>query len=208
MSHLKAIDVKLRTKALLYNIFIDPLISGLRSAVTEKAGNPDRVIDIACGTGSLAIALASRSGHVTGIDLDVELINFASERAGIKGVNNIKFEVHDASDLSRYRDKEFDIAVTSMAIHQFEEELAVKILVEMKRIAARVIISDYNYPMLRGFSRSVAYSIERMAKGDHTRNFMNYMSRGGIRYFTVAAGLTVMSTVIRGNGVFVMVVCE
>jgi len=74
----------------------------------------------------------------------------------------------------------------------------------MKRIASRVIIVDYNYPMPLGFSRYVAYNIERLAGGDHYRNFKVYMKKGGLHSFTGPAKISVRSEVIRGNGVFVV----
>jgi len=148
--------MKLYLNSLIYSIFIDPLLAGLREAVTEEIPSSARVIDIACGTGALALSVSRKAGLVTGIDLDKEMISFASSRAKNRGLGNLIFEVHDASDLSGYRDGEFDIAVTSMAVHQFSEELAVKILREIKRISRKVIIADYSCPMSAGFSRSVA----------------------------------------------------
>jgi ubiquinone/menaquinone biosynthesis C-methylase UbiE len=200
--------MKLNVKALAYSLIIDPLLSGLRKAVAGEISFPDRVIDIACGPGTLAIEMARRAGQVTGIDLDESLISFAISRAENKGIDNVAFRMHDASNLSVYTENKFDIAVTSMAIHQFPEDLAVKILMEMKRIAGKVVIADYNSPLPRNFSGSVACGIERIARGDHYRNFRNFMSRGGLNWFTGKAGLTVRSKVIRGNGVFVVAACE
>jgi hypothetical protein len=94
-----------------------------------------------------------------------------------------------------------------MAVHQFEPQLAVKILTEMKRVASRVIIADYNHPLPQTLSGFAANSIEKMAGGDHYRNFRNYMSAGGINHFTNAAGMKINKTVARGNGVFVVVEC-
>ncbi len=193
--------------ALIYTTFIDPLLSGLRKAVVENISQHSEVIDIACGPGTLALEIAQRAGHVTGIDLNEGLISHASARAGKKGISNLCFEIRDASYLSCYSNSRFDFAVTSMAVHQFPEELAVRILTEMRRIAKAVIIADYNCPMPRGFSRSLAYGIESIAKDDHGRNFLNYMKRGGVAWFAAAAGLTIKSTAIRGNGVFVVAVC-
>jgi hypothetical protein len=39
--------------ALIYTLFIDPLLSGLRESVYEKVPESCNVIDIACGTGKL-----------------------------------------------------------------------------------------------------------------------------------------------------------
>ncbi len=194
--------------ALIYSVLIDPLLSGLRKGVMDAVDDKAAVIDIACGPGTLSLAMAQKAGHVTGIDIDEKLISFASGAASKKGIWNVSFALHDASDLTVYRDYEYDIAVTSMAVHQFPEELAVKILSEMKRIARKVIIADYNFPMPRGFSRSVAYGIERMTKGDHHRNFIHYMSRGGLQWFAASAGLEILSSVVKGNGVFKIAVCD
>jgi ubiquinone/menaquinone biosynthesis C-methylase UbiE len=195
-------------KARLYNLLIDPLVSGLKQIVEEKTVNASRVIDIACGTGTLAFAIARRGVHITAIDLDEEMISFAISRAVRKGITNAWFEIRDASDLSLYNDGEFDVAVTSLAVHQFKEELAIKILTEMKRISGKVIIADYNCPMPSGLSKSLAYGIERMAKGDHHQNFINYISRGGLKWFTATAGLVIRSEAIKGGGVFVVVECS
>ncbi len=125
----------LSLNTLFYQMVIDPLLSGLRKSVTEHSKASDRVLDIACGTGALALALAKKAAHVTGIDLSADNIAAARRTSRRKGIANTLFEVHDASDLSCYRDNEFDVAVTSMAIHQFNAALAVKILSEMHRIA-------------------------------------------------------------------------
>ena len=193
---------------LIYQIAIDPILSRLYGSVLLNVEPSHNVIDIACGTGSLAIAIAAKANHVTGIDLSEGMISTAVRTAKKRGTGNIVFELRDATDLSIYSDNEFDIAVTSMAIHQFEANQAVRIISEMKRVASKVIIVDYNYPMPRNFSRSLAFGIERFAGGDHYRNFRIYMDKGGIRFFTKAAGVTVRSEVPRGNDVFMIMTGE
>lgn len=195
-------------KGITYRILIDPLLSGVRDTIKRKIDKGSKVIDIACGTGSLAFFLSPVAEHVTGIDLDEKLVSYAAGRANNKKIANIHFEVHDASELSYYKDDEFDFAVTSMSVHQFDPGLAVKVLREMKRVAAKVIIADYNCPRPSGFSGSLAYVIERMARGDHYRNYSNYMKNGGLSFFSDMAGLSVISREIRGNGVFIIAVCE
>jgi ubiquinone/menaquinone biosynthesis C-methylase UbiE len=186
---------------IIYNALIDPLLSSLRRGVVEGITPDDRVVDIACGPGTLAIDIARKAHSVTAVDIENDLINYASRRAARKGISNICFRALDASDLSFFADNEFNVAVTSMAVHQFEPALAIKILAEMKRIASRVIVADYNCPMPAGIYRKVAYGIERFAGGDHYRNFRNYMSVGGIEYFAEEAGLSIVSSEIRGGGV-------
>jgi ubiquinone/menaquinone biosynthesis C-methylase UbiE len=194
-------------KARFYNLLIEPLVAGLKHAVVSRTINASKVIDIACGTGTLAFAIGERGSLVTALDLDSEMIAFAQERALEKGINNVRFVLGDASDLSLYQDNEFDVSVTSMAIHQFEEGLAVSILSEMKRISGKVVIADYNCPLPAGLSGKVASGIERLAGGDHYRNFRNYMQRGGLKWFTGSAGFEIRSEMKKGNGVFLVMEC-
>lgn len=188
-------------KGVFYSAVIDPMLSSLRRGVVDRVTSTDRVIDIACGPGTLAMAIARKAGSVTAIDIEEDLIRYASQRADGKGIANVSFRALDATDLSCFADNEFDVAVTSMAVHQFEPTLAIKILSTMKRIAPRVIVADYNCPMAPGIYRSLAYGIERFAGGDHYRNFRNYMSVGGMEFFTREAGLSIESATIRGKGV-------
>ena len=191
----------------IYRIFIDPLLSGLRKRVAEHVDPSHRVIDVACGTRALSFAMAEKTLHVTGIDLSEDMIITALRTAQRRGVKNVSFEVQDASDLTRYRDGEFDLAVTSMAVHQFEAQLAIRILAEMRRISNRVIIADYNHNMPAGLTGRIAWGIEHMAGGDHYRNFRIYMQNGGTPWFVRQAGMKIVSDNARG-GVFTVVMCE
>ncbi len=69
-----------------------------------------RVLDVACGTGNLAIPAAHAGADVTGIDIAPNLIEQAQARAAAEGVNAV-FEVGDAEALP-YDDNSFDIVMT------------------------------------------------------------------------------------------------
>jgi SAM-dependent methyltransferase len=69
-----------------------------------------KVLDVACGTGNLAIPAAKTGADVTGIDIAPNLIEGAIERANAEGVE-AKFEVGDAEALP-YEDNTFDITMT------------------------------------------------------------------------------------------------
>jgi len=94
-----------------------------------------------------------------------------------------------------------------VAIHQFEAQPAIRILARMKRISGRVIIADYNHEMPSGLSGRIAWGIQRMAGGDHYRNFRIYMQNGGTPWFVRQAGMKIV-TEPAGRGVFTVVKCE
>lgn len=67
----------------------------------------ERVLDVACGAGQLAIPAARSGASVTGIDIATNLIEQAQARAKAEGLE-IRFEEGDAEDLP-YDDAEFDV---------------------------------------------------------------------------------------------------
>lgn len=69
-----------------------------------------KVLDVACGTGNLALPAARAGADVTGIDIAPNLIEQATAHAEGEGLA-AKFEVGDAEDMP-YADGEFDIVMT------------------------------------------------------------------------------------------------
>lgn len=68
------------------------------------------VLDVACGTGNLALPAAKAGAAVTGIDIAPNLIEQAIERAKAEAIT-AKFEVGDAEALP-YPDESFDVVMT------------------------------------------------------------------------------------------------
>jgi SAM-dependent methyltransferase len=69
-----------------------------------------RVLDVACGTGNLAIPAAKAGALVTGVDIASNLVEQARERAKSEGVK-IQFDEGDAEELP-YPDALFDVVVS------------------------------------------------------------------------------------------------
>ena len=67
-------------------------------------------LDVACGTGNVAIPMARRGATVTGVDIAPNLLVQARERAADEGLK-IKFDEGDAEQLP-YADGSFDLVVS------------------------------------------------------------------------------------------------
>src|SRR5437764_8748532 len=93
-----------------------------------KAGQ--RVLDVACGTGVVAVTCARRGARVTGLDLTPELLESARENAKLAAVE-IDFHEGDAEQLP-FPDSTFD-AVLSQFGHMFAPRPEVAIA-EMLRV--------------------------------------------------------------------------
>lgn len=70
----------------------------------------DRVLDVACGTGNVAIPLARRGAMVTGVDIAPNLLVQARGRAAAEGLA-IQFDEGDAEQLP-YADGAFDVVAS------------------------------------------------------------------------------------------------
>jgi ubiquinone/menaquinone biosynthesis C-methylase UbiE len=69
-----------------------------------------RVLDVACGTGNLAIPAARKGARVSGVDIAPNLLEQARQRAASEGLQAI-FEEGDAEQL-RYPDAQFDVVMS------------------------------------------------------------------------------------------------
>ncbi len=59
------------------------------SLMTQKSV----VLDIGCGTGSLALRLAPSGAHIHGLDLSSEMIRIAKDKAAAENVDNVSFHI-------------------------------------------------------------------------------------------------------------------
>jgi SAM-dependent methyltransferase len=69
-----------------------------------------RVLDVACGTGNLAIPAARKGAQVTGVDIAPNLLEQARGRAAAEGLE-VTFEEGDAEQLP-YPDAHFDLVIS------------------------------------------------------------------------------------------------
>jgi SAM-dependent methyltransferase len=70
----------------------------------------NKVLDVACGSGNLAVLAAQKGADVKGIDIVDDLVRQSKERAAENNLN-IEFTVGDAEDMP-YSDNEFDFVIT------------------------------------------------------------------------------------------------
>lgn len=100
---------------------IAPHFLSMAAHLVEATGvsGADTVLDVACGTGNVAITAARRGATVTGLDLVPAMLNEAQENAAIAGINDIVWREGTATDLP-FEDDAFD-ATLSCVGHVFAD---------------------------------------------------------------------------------------
>ena len=122
-----------------------------RKAVREIAGEGVmEVLDVACGTGDSAIAIARalpEGGRVTGVDISDGMMALVADKAAKKGVaGKITLRKEDGEAMS-FADSSFDCVTCSFGIRNFEHKE--KGLAEFRRVlrpGGKLVILELSVP--------------------------------------------------------------
>jgi ubiquinone/menaquinone biosynthesis C-methylase UbiE len=107
----------------------------------------ERVLDVGCGTGALAIAAARRVGQhgtVVGMDASPEMIDFARAKA-LRASAPVRFVRAPAHALP-FPETQFDVVLCALALHHVPEPARPQVIAELRRVLApggRVLIVEY-----------------------------------------------------------------
>lgn len=122
-----------------------------KTALIEQANFADgqRVLDLACGTGTLAVLIKENYPRVeiTGIDGDEKVLAIAENKAAKKSVN-IQFDKGLSFELP-YADETFERIVSSLFFHHLIRDDKLKTLREVLRVlkpGGELHIADWGLP--------------------------------------------------------------
>ncbi len=123
-----------------------------RFAVSAANVQPaDRVLDVACGTGDLTLAFATRSpaAQVVGVDFTPEMLQLATPKTRkIRNLDpaRVSFEQGDAMDL-RFDDASFDVLSIAFGIRNVQEpDRALAEFFRVLKPGGRLIVLEFDKP--------------------------------------------------------------
>jgi demethylmenaquinone methyltransferase / 2-methoxy-6-polyprenyl-1,4-benzoquinol methylase len=112
-----------------------------RAVDLSGAGPRSRVLDVATGTGDLAVALRERGAEVVGMDFSEEMLVLARRKAP-----DVRFEWGNALDLG-YDDASFDAATVGFGARNFGDlEKGIGEMARVVRPGGRVVILEITTP--------------------------------------------------------------
>lgn len=103
-------------------------------AVAAGIESGQRVLDVGCGTGYFARAIAAvvgSAGLVIGVDPSDSMVEYARHKAA--SIRNCQFQLGAAEALPFPCDH-FDVVVSSLVLHHLPEDVRLRALEEMRRV--------------------------------------------------------------------------
>lgn len=117
---------------------------------------PEKILDVACGTGDFAIMEARRypSAHIFGLDLSEGMLERAREKAETTGLGGqISFICGDALH-PPFHPASFDGISAAFGVRNFEDiRLGIKVLYNLLRPEGRLIILELSRPVRFPFNK-------------------------------------------------------
>lgn len=110
--------------------------------------NPgDRVLDVGCGTGALAVLLARKGAHVTGIDISPPMMSIAARRIQEEGLDSqVTLQELGAVDLdTAFPHASFDAVVSTLVFSELSDDEIEYALPEIRRIlrpGGQLLVAD------------------------------------------------------------------
>lgn len=153
----------------------------------------EHVLDVACGTGLVALAAADcvgPSGRVSGIDLSGKMVDVAQRRAQSLGLANVDFARMDAENLD-LPDASFDVVLCALGLmYMPDPERAVQEMRRVLRPGGRVVIAVWGERSRCGWS-SVFAVVDAEVSSDVCPLFFRLGHAGALARLCAGASLEV-----------------
>jgi len=136
-----------------YDLLIALVTLGRERAMRERmldlarVTRGESVLDVGCGTGTLAIAAKRRvgdAGTVDGIDASVEMIERAQKKAK-RAHSGAQFQVASADALP-FDTSRFDVVLSTVMLHHLPRSIRAQAIQDMRRVLkpeGRILIVDF-----------------------------------------------------------------
>lgn len=122
MDHLERVKQEFTRQAEAFSASAAITDSALTARFVEAMGGAarGRILDVACGPGIIAAALAAEAREVIAFDLTPEMLRKAEQRCAKTGRKNVMFKEGNATELP-FANSAFDGVATRLSMHHFQD---------------------------------------------------------------------------------------
>jgi ubiquinone/menaquinone biosynthesis C-methylase UbiE len=149
----------------------------------------ERVVDVACGSGAVAVPAAlavGPTGRVLATDLSPVMVAALGERLARCALSNVAVEVQGAEDFDR--DSEFDVALCSLGLmYMPRPDLAARALARALRPGGRVVLAVWGERHRCGWAE-IFPIVDAHVSSDVCPMFFGLGARGALRALLADTG--------------------
>lgn len=159
-------------------------LADLYDRLTERIEEGNRVLDIGCGTGALAIRAAKRGANVKAIDIHPGMLDVAKAKAAAARLSqSVEFVEMGVAELGRERDGTYDAVMSGLCLSELKPEELDFTVKEVRRILRpgglflvvdEVRPRDFFKRVIQGFFRSIFKLFVFLFSGTTTRALKNF----------------------------------
>ncbi len=168
-----------------YNPIVEPWLRSIKNKIVQECVrlNLSRVLDVGCGTGTLAGMLRKEGIQAVGLDPSPGMIRVS--RRNSQGSFAL---VRGRGEHLPFSSGSFQGIVFSMVIHENPPSLRREILQEALRVLdprGTLFILDYHKPSTAygQAARMIEFLVEWAVGGEHFRNYSQFMEEGALPGF-------------------------
>lgn len=103
----------------------DPAAFERKKQITRADLSPDAIVlELGCGTGSLALEMARHAGHIHAVDVSAEMIRIAEGKKAAQAVGNVTFHVGTLAAALPHLPAQLDAVWAYSILHLVEDRQA------------------------------------------------------------------------------------
>lgn len=184
-----------------------------------KKEQPQTILDIATGTGDLAIAMVgTQAAHITGIDISEGMLKVGRQKIAAKGLGDIISLEYGNSEFLSYKDNSFDAVTVSFGVRNFEHlSIGLQEIYRVLKPGGTLAILEFSQPqhfpmkqlyqfyftticplvgrVVSGNSRAYSYLHESVAQFPFGQQFTGILQETGFKHTTWRTLTTGISTI-------------
>ena len=185
-----------------YDFLIEPFLARVKLFTVKillKKFNKSRdvrILEVACGTGTLSHLLAKKGFNVLALDNSYSMIRQTYNKIHDSSSGRVTAIHGDASTMPFYS-ASFDAVIMQLGLHEMENKIRMNSGREIIRVAKKdavFVLFDFAPTNKWSYSKFILTIIEFIAGTDHYRNGRRFIKNGGILSFLENLNLEVVKT--------------
>jgi len=174
-----------------YDFFIDPFLARIKRltvSILLKRFNKShdvRILEVACGTGTLSHQLAKKGFNVLALDKSYSMIRQAYNKIHDSNIGRVTAIHGDASNMPFYPSS-FDAVIIQFGLHEMKNKIRIDSFREVIRVAKKnavFVVVDFVPTYKLSYSKFILTIVEFIAGMEHFRNGRRFIKDGGLLSF-------------------------